>query len=108
VLAFEVHALADGGDLVLVVSQARGSALPAPATAMAIGCVEALVGGAAERRGAVFVLPRGPSTLSRVVLPEAGARVPAAEAMSWTSIAAQGDTWLLQAVQGARSRPAGE
>ena len=48
VLAFEVHALADAGDLVLVVSQARGSALPAPATAMAIGCVEALLGGLAN------------------------------------------------------------
>jgi tetratricopeptide (TPR) repeat protein len=101
VLAFEVHALAEGGDLVLVVSQARGSALPAPATAMAIGCVDALVAGLAERRGAVFVLRRGPSTLSRAVLPEAGARAPAAEDMHWTSVGAHGDTWILQAVQGA-------
>jgi len=101
VLAFEVHALADGGDLVLVVSQARGSALPAPATAMAIGCVEALLGGLADRHGAVFILRRGPSAVSRALLPEAGARVPAAEDMSWTSVGAQGDTWLLQAMQGA-------
>jgi tetratricopeptide (TPR) repeat protein len=101
VLAFEVHALVDEGDLVLVVTQARGSALPAPATAMAIGCVEALLSGLAERHGAVFVLRRGPSTLSRALLPEAGARVPSAVDLSWTSVAAQGDTWLLQAVQGA-------
>lgn len=101
VLAFEVHALAEEGDLVLVVSQARGTALPAPATAMAIGCVEALLSGLAERHGAVFVLRRGPSTLSRALLPEAGARVPAAEDLRWTSVAVQGDTWLLQAVQGA-------
>ncbi len=101
VLAFEVHALVDGGDLVLVVSQARGSALPAPATAMAIGCVEGLLGGLGSRRGSTFVLPRGPAALARAVLPEAGARVPAAEDMSWTSLGAHGDTWLLQAVQGA-------
>jgi tetratricopeptide (TPR) repeat protein len=101
VLAFEVHALVEGGDLLLVVSQARGSALPAPATAMAIGCVEALLGGLGSRRGSTFVLPRGPAALARAMLPEAGARVPAAEDMSWTSIGAQGDTWLLQAVQGA-------
>ncbi len=101
VLVFEVHALVADRDLVLVVSQARGSALPAPATAMAIGCVEALLSGIAERHGAVFVLRRGPSTLSRALLPEAGARVPAAEDLCWTSVAAQAGTWILQAVQGA-------
>jgi cellulose synthase operon protein C len=97
VLAFEVHVLPQGEDLVIVVANARGAELPAPATAMAIGCVRAVVGQAAERRGAEFVFRRPGSTLAQALLPEAGARVPSTAGLQWTAIAASADTWILQA-----------
>jgi tetratricopeptide (TPR) repeat protein len=100
VLAFDVHVLVDDQDLVLVVSGARGSALPAPATAMGIGCLQTLLGPLAKRRGALFVLPRGSQTLARAILPEAGARVPTT-ALPWTSVSVVERGWLLQAMQGA-------
>ncbi len=101
VLAFDVHALAEEGAVVLVVAGARGSALPAPATALAIGCIQTLLGGVAERQGAAFVVPHAATAVARALLPEAGARVPAARDVRWTAIAAQGDTWILSAVDGA-------
>ena len=100
VLAFEVHVLAEERDLVLVVADARGSALPAPASTLAIACVEALVRGIAERQGAAFIVRDGAGALARALLPEAGARVPAADEVRWASIASQGDTWILHAVHG--------
>lgn len=108
VLAFQVHVLAERADLQLVISEARGSGLPSPATAMAIGCVEALLPGVGERRGAVFTLRGGPARLSRALLPEAGARVPSVEGLEWTSVGADGDTWLLHAVKGAIAAPPDE
>ena len=101
VLAFDVHALAEGDDLVLVVEQARGTDLPLAATALAVACVEGLLRGTAERAGASFVLRSSAAAIVRALLPEAGARVPAADAVRWTSVAAAGDTWILHAVQGA-------
>jgi tetratricopeptide (TPR) repeat protein len=101
VLAFAVQAIAGHGDLQLVVSEARGNGLPAPATAMAIGCVEALLGELADRRGAIFTLRQGPTALARALLPEAGARVPVAEGLDWSLVTADRDTWLVQAIRGA-------
>jgi len=103
VVAFEVHVIADGQDFVLVVEHARGDGLPAPPTAVAVACMQSLLGRAATRRGAVFVVSRAATALARVVLPEAGARVPAAGGVSWTSVAVQGDTWIAHALQGAVS-----
>jgi tetratricopeptide (TPR) repeat protein len=100
VVAFDVHALAEGADLVLVVSNARGADLPAPATAIAIACVEAVLGRVAERTGAVFALRRVATAVTRALLPEAGARVPATDAVPWCAIAAHGDTWILSARRG--------
>ncbi len=97
VLAFEVHVLPQGEDLVIVVANARGAELPAPATAMAIGCVRAVVGEAAERRGAEFVFLRPGATLAQALLPEAGARVPSTADVRWAAITASADTWILQA-----------
>ena len=97
IVAFDVHALADGDDLVLVVANARGTGLPQPATAMALACVHAALGGLAERTGAVFTLRRPAAALARALLPGAGARVPATDAVRWAALSADGGTWLLHA-----------
>lgn len=101
VVAFDLHVLPLGEDLVLVVAGARGADLPAPATAVAIGCVEAAVGRAAERRGAEFVFASPGVALARALLPEAGARVPSADRVRWSAVAADGDSWILQAARDA-------
>lgn len=101
VIAFDVHALVQGEDLLLVLAAVRGSELPAPATAIAIACVEAALGGAAERRGAAFVIERAASRMARELMPQAGARAPATNDVRWASIAASGDSWLLLAAHGA-------
>jgi cellulose synthase operon protein C len=101
VLAFDVHAMAEGDDLLLVVANARGVDLPSPATAMAIACLEAALGPGTERAGAVFVLRRLATMLARALLPEAGARAPSGESVRWTVLGADRDTWILHAVRGA-------
>ncbi len=100
-LAFDVHALAEGDDLVLVVEQARGAGLPRPATALAIGCLEAVLGPVAHRQGAVFTVSSSAGAIARALLPEAGARVPGADDVRWTSVAAASDTWVLHAAKDA-------
>ena len=101
VVAFDVDVIAEESDLVFVVHRARGTALPAPATAIAIACTAAMFGAHARREGAAFVVRRGPRALAQTLLPEAGARVPASEGVSWTSIAAHGESWILHAGRGA-------
>jgi tetratricopeptide (TPR) repeat protein len=103
VVAFEVDAIAERGDLILVVKRARGSDLPAPATAIAIACAEAILHGVAKREGALFVIRGGAGALARALLPEVGARVPAAEGLGWTSIGAHADTWIVHATRDALS-----
>ncbi len=100
IVAFDVHALAEGEDLVFVVANARGAGLPAPAPAMAIACLDAALGGLARRSGAVFTLDRAASMLARVVFPNAGARVPATDGAAWSSIGADRGTWILRAARG--------
>ena len=101
VLAFELYALAEGDDLVLVVEQARGTDLPLAATALAVACVEALLRGTAARQGAAFFVKSGAGAIVRALLPEAGARVPGADDVRWTSVAAASDTWVLHAAKDA-------
>ncbi|HEY1691175.1 MAG TPA: hypothetical protein VGG39_03385 [Polyangiaceae bacterium] len=101
VLAFEVRALAEGDDLVLVVEQARGADLPLPATALAIACAGALLGDAAERQGAAFLVRSGAAAVARALLPEAGARVPSAEGVRWSIVTGASDAWILHAAAGA-------
>jgi tetratricopeptide (TPR) repeat protein len=99
VVAFDLHALADGEELLLVVDRARGVGLPAPATAIAVACVEALLGEgiAAERTGALFCVRRPARQVLRALLPEAGARVPASEQVRWAALGAHDDVWVLHA-----------
>jgi len=88
-LAFELHALAAGDDLLFIVSAARGADLPRPATAMAGACAGALLGRLATRSGSVFRVGCFASALARALLPEAGARVPATDGVGCTAMVAQ-------------------
>jgi hypothetical protein len=103
VLAFDMDAIAERGDLFLIVKRARGADLPGPATAIAISCAEIILGGVAKREGALFVVRSGAGALARALLPEVGARVPAAEGLGWTSIGAHAETWILHAARDALS-----
>jgi tetratricopeptide (TPR) repeat protein len=96
-LAFDVHLLAERDDLTLIVACARGADLPAPATAMAVACMESLLRGVARRSGAVFVVASAAGALSRALLPEAGARAPSATDVRWKAVGADGASWILQA-----------
>jgi tetratricopeptide (TPR) repeat protein len=97
IVTFDVHALAEGEDLMLVVANARGAGLPGPAIAMAVACLEAALGGVAERTGAIFTLRRPAEAIVRALLPDAGARAPGTAAVRWSALAADGGTWVLQA-----------
>ncbi len=97
VVAFDVHLLAEGEDLVLVVAAARGADLPAPAVAIAIACMQALLGPVAVRAGAVFVVKAAAGALARALMPEAGARAPSASGVRWRAISADAASWVLQA-----------
>lgn len=106
VLAFDVAVESSAAGLVLHPLRARGASLPSTPTALAIACVEALVGRFAKRAGASFVIETAVEALSRAILPEAGARAPATDDVKWTSIAAARDAWILHAsVVGAPFEP---
>jgi len=95
-VAFDVHALMDQ-DVVLIVSNARGVNLPAPATAIAIAGVQAALGRAAERVGATFIFRRPAGRLARALLPDAGARAPSADDIHWAPVTMRDDAWFLHA-----------
>jgi tetratricopeptide (TPR) repeat protein len=101
VVAFDIDAFPERGDLVFVISRARGSDLPAPATAVAIACADALFRGIAKREGALLYVRGGANTLARMLFPEAGARAPDCGGVGWTSIGGHGDTWILHAARDA-------
>jgi tetratricopeptide (TPR) repeat protein len=100
VLAFDVVAEPHGEDLRLIVARARGSSLPAPATALAIAALDAVLGERARREGAMFVLERAAEQVARALLPDAGARAPATDGVRWTGLAAAADGWILHASWG--------
>ncbi len=100
VLAFDLTVIVEGDAIDVVVSRARGTGLPGPATSMAISAVAALLGDVATRAGGRFVVAHGPERIGRALLPDAGARAPSAEDVRWTSIAAHDDTWILHASSG--------
>jgi tetratricopeptide (TPR) repeat protein len=101
-LGFEMHVVAGEGDRVsVVVHHARGTGLAAPATALAIECVTALLGSVAKRSGALFTIEAPAATLTRKLLPEAGARAPATGDIHWAAIASQERGWTLCATRGA-------
>ncbi len=101
VLAFDVHAMAEGEDIALVVANARGAGLPGPASAIALACVESALGAIAERAGAIFTLRRPAAVLARALLPAVGARVPSSEAVRWAALGVDGGTWVLHASRNA-------
>jgi tetratricopeptide (TPR) repeat protein len=101
ILAFDVHALAEGEDLVLVMTNPRGSALPDSASVIAIACLDAALGRAAVRAGATFTLRRPAAALARALLPGVGARIPSTDGLRWAALGADGATWVLHGALGA-------
>ena len=104
-LAFDVHALPEGADLVLVIANARGLHLPAAAMRLALACAEAMLPDVARRAGSVFTLASPAAALSRAIFPDAGARAPAVDGARWAQVAALEDRWVLQAAPGLVSAP---
>jgi tetratricopeptide (TPR) repeat protein len=101
VVAFDVHAVASGDDLVFVVSNARGAALPQPPAAIAIGCVEAALGAHARRAGSAFTVTQPARRLLLALFPAVGARLPATEGVRWEALAADRGTWVARAARDA-------
>jgi tetratricopeptide (TPR) repeat protein len=95
-LAFELHVLTEE-DIVVVVSSARGVNLAASPTALAIACVETLLGRHARRAGAEFTVPTPATALLRALLPEAGARAASVRGVRWKLDSDEDDTWILLA-----------
>ena len=101
IVAFDVHAIAEGEGLVLVVSNARGASLPEPPTALAIACLGAVLGSSAHRAGAVFTLPRPATLVVLALFPSAGARLPSTDGVRWSALAADAGTWVMHAARDA-------
>jgi len=100
VLAFDVVAEAADDELRLAVTEARGSELPAPATALAAAAMDAAIGAIARREGSLFIVSGSLARLARAILPDAGARTPSTAGVHWTGIAGADDAWLLYAAEG--------
>jgi len=96
-LVFSITVFAEGENVSLMVGRARGTGLPAPATAMAIFALEALVGDVGRREGGRFVIDRAVTKVVRTLLPEAGVRAPGTAGVNITSIAAAHDAWIVHA-----------
>lgn len=77
-IAWELHWAPLLGKARLVVTNARGWGLPAPALAEAMRVTDTLVGRVFERRGRVLWLEDAGRRLGRHLLPQVGARAPSA------------------------------
>ncbi len=99
VVAFDVAMEARADEVRLAVTNARGVGLPRPATALAIGAMDAILGGLAARQGALFRMTGLGARMARALLPDAGARAPDADGLVVTALAAHDDTWILHALR---------
>ncbi len=108
VLACELTRDTPGHDLRLTVAHARGMDLPAPATALAIATVRALLKDLATREGARFVIAHAGGRSARAVLPEAGAWAPSTTDLRGTTTGAAADAWIFQASVGGAQADARE
>jgi tetratricopeptide (TPR) repeat protein len=100
VLAFDVTLDTHEDDVRLTVTHARGMALAAPATSLAIAAMRAVLGDRATREGSRFTVARAAAGIARALLPEAGARAPSCAEIRWTMTSAAADAWLLVASDG--------
>ena len=78
-LAFEVALVPGHGELTFAVYKARGAHLREPATTLAMRAMTGLLGDAAARDGARFVVADAAGKLARGLLPEAGVRAPGSD-----------------------------
>lgn len=75
-LAFDLLCAPDGEGLRLVVVNARGAGLRAPAVTFALRLLDSTLSGLGMRRGRVFTIDRAASRLLAALLPPLGVRVP--------------------------------
>jgi tetratricopeptide (TPR) repeat protein len=78
-----------------VVSGARAIGIEAPALAMALRAADAVMGGAAQRAGAIVAFAEAAATVSRHALPAIGARAPDADGVRFGPLAADDARFLL-------------
>jgi tetratricopeptide (TPR) repeat protein len=105
VLAFEVVWGPRAEGLALVVTGARGVDLPAPAVALAVAVVRALLGDAARVEGASFVVEHVFAKVARAVFPDAGARAPDASEVNPVALTRAEDAWIVLGRRGAPPCP---
>ena len=90
-LAFEVVLAPLGGDMRLLVVDARGVGLGAPPQALAARAVYALLKPLGQLTGGALVVEAAATELARNLLPLAGMRAPSARGLCFTSIASDLD-----------------
>jgi len=99
-LAFEIAIDSFEDELRLVVFGARGIGLHAPAVALAAQAIDGALGRSARREGVRFVIEDALARVTRVVLPEAGARAPDCHSVRFSAITCAADAWILHASRG--------
>jgi tetratricopeptide (TPR) repeat protein len=104
-LAFEVAVDAFEGELRITPFAARGIGLQAPAIALAAHAIAGALGRIARREGVRFIIEQVPERITRVVLPEAGARAPDCHDVRFTAITCAADAWILHASKGVAASP---
>jgi tetratricopeptide (TPR) repeat protein len=80
-IAFDVLGSSTGEELRFFVTDARGIGLPRPAVSIALEAIGALLGDQAKRFGSSFVIDQVATRVARLLLPDAGVRVPDTDAM---------------------------
>lgn len=80
-LAFDCVAAPDAEHVRIVIEAARGEGLSVPAQVLACRVAEAVLSGFAERVGSAFIVRDPFVALTKVLLPNAGARVPSSEGL---------------------------
>ena len=88
-LAFDLLWAPDAAGLRLVVANARGSRLRAPAVAFALRLMDLTLAGLGTRRGRVFTIDRAAQRVLTALLPPFGARVPSSSSVADFDIRAE-------------------
>jgi cellulose synthase operon protein C len=94
-LAFDLLWAADHGSARLVVAQARGVGLAAPALAIALRVCDAVIEGFGTRSGRVITISDVGGRIGRALLPAVGARAPTSAAVSFGDLFQELDELLV-------------
>lgn len=99
-LAFEVTWAPVGRDVRLVVDGARALGFDAPAHAVALRAMDAVLRGTARRVGSVFLIEDAASVLLRDVFPRAGARSPSTRDAAWGALTSSAEGFSVASALG--------